>query len=44
VLGLTLDPDLRLRTGQAARRRSLTFSWDEAMAGALSRYQALARR
>jgi len=44
VLALACDPSLRRRMGEAARRRSLLFSWDEAMAGALSRYRALAAR
>ncbi len=44
VLQLARDAALRRRMGEAARRRSLLFSWDEAMAGALSRYRALAGR
>ena len=39
---LALDPDLRQRMGVAARARSLEFSWDDAMAGILARYEALA--
>jgi glycosyltransferase involved in cell wall biosynthesis len=44
VRQLVLDDALRARMGQAARARSLTFSWDEAMGGLLARYEALARR
>jgi glycosyltransferase involved in cell wall biosynthesis len=44
VRSLVDDAALRRRMGEAARRRSLRFSWDEAMAGALSRYRALAGR
>ena len=44
ALRMASDPALRRRMGEAARARSLTFSWDEAMAGALSRYRALAGR
>ncbi len=44
VLELALDRRVREAMGAAARRRSLLFSWDEAMAGALSRYRALAGR
>ena len=36
------DPGLRATMGAAARRRSLRFSWDEAMASVLARYRALA--
>jgi glycosyltransferase involved in cell wall biosynthesis len=39
---LVADEALRSRLGAAARARSLLFSWDEAMAGALQRYEALA--
>jgi len=38
---LANEPALRARMGAAARARSLTFSWDETMAGLLSRYEAL---
>lgn len=34
---------LRRTMGEAGRARSLTFSWDAAMAGLLARYEALAR-
>ena len=36
------DASLRRRMGEAARARSLTFSWDEAMNAILDRYEALA--
>jgi glycosyltransferase involved in cell wall biosynthesis len=42
ALALATDSDLRSRMGAAARARSLRFSWDEAMAGLLARYQILA--
>jgi phosphatidylinositol alpha 1,6-mannosyltransferase len=42
ALALATDPGLRARMGAAARTRSLKFSWDEAMAGLLARYQGLA--
>ena len=42
VAELARDPDLRRRMGAAARARSLTYSWDEAMDGLLARYEALA--
>jgi len=38
------DASMRLVMGQAARARSLEFSWDAAMAGLLQRYEFLARR
>jgi phosphatidylinositol alpha 1,6-mannosyltransferase len=41
---LTNDPALRRKMGEAARVRSLKFSWDEAMAGALARDRVLAGR
>jgi len=43
ALKLARDPDLRRRMSAAARAHSLTFSWDEAMAGILARYRHLAR-
>lgn len=43
VARLAADRALRRRLGEAARIRSLTFSWDEAMGGLLARYTALAR-
>jgi glycosyltransferase involved in cell wall biosynthesis len=42
ALRLAADPGLRRRMGAAGRARSLTFSWDQAMAGVLARYRALA--
>jgi len=39
---LARDRNMRARMGGAARARSLRFSWDETMAGLLSRYEALA--
>ncbi len=42
ALSLARDPDLRRRMSGAARAHSLTFSWDEAMAGILERYRSLA--
>ncbi len=42
VARLVTDADLRRRMGQAARARSLSFSWDQAMSGLLARYEALA--
>lgn len=44
ALRLAREPILRRAMGEAARARSLRFSWDEAMAGALARYRVLARR
>jgi glycosyltransferase involved in cell wall biosynthesis len=41
---LAVDGDLRRRMGEAARARSLLYSWDEAMSGLLARYEALAGR
>ncbi len=43
ALKLARDADLRHRMSAAARAHSLTFSWDDAMAGILARYRALAR-
>lgn len=42
VRGLALDEARRSAMGEAARERSLRFSWDEAMGGLLARYEALA--
>ena len=42
VATLAADTTLRRRMGAAARTRSLRFSWDETMAGLLTRYDALA--
>ncbi len=42
VAALVEDRALRMRMSEAARARSLEFSWDETMAGLLTRYQALA--
>ena len=42
VARLVADPELRRVMGEAARTRSLLFSWDEAMGGLLARYEALA--
>ena len=42
VAALALDAARRRRMGEAARARSLRFSWEEAMAGLLVRYQVLA--
>lgn len=42
VSELVEDVTLQRRMGAAARARSLLFSWDEAMAGILSRYETLA--
>ena len=39
---LIADPARRRAMGEAARAHSLRFSWDEAMAGLLARYRALA--
>jgi glycosyltransferase involved in cell wall biosynthesis len=39
---LASDAELRRRMGEAARARSLSFTWDEAMNAILNRYQALA--
>ncbi|HWE99382.1 MAG TPA: glycosyltransferase family 1 protein [Caulobacteraceae bacterium] len=44
VTRLAEGVDLRREMGAAARRRATTFSWDEAMAGVLARYLALADR
>jgi glycosyltransferase involved in cell wall biosynthesis len=44
ALRLASEPTLRRTMGEAARARSLRFSWDEAMAGALARYRRLAGR
>jgi glycosyltransferase involved in cell wall biosynthesis len=43
ALTLARDPGLRRRMSVAARAHSLTFSWDEAMAGVLARYRSLAQ-
>jgi phosphatidylinositol alpha 1,6-mannosyltransferase len=42
VKSLIADPGLRRRMGEAARLRSLAYSWDAAMGGLLARYEALA--
>jgi phosphatidylinositol alpha 1,6-mannosyltransferase len=42
VATLAREPARRRAMGQAARARSLRFSWDEAMEGLLARYEALA--
>jgi glycosyltransferase involved in cell wall biosynthesis len=42
VAALAADPARRRVMGEAARVRSLRFSWDEAMGGLLARYEALA--
>jgi glycosyltransferase involved in cell wall biosynthesis len=42
ALNLAGDAHLRGRMSAAARAHSLTFSWDEAMAGILARYRLLA--
>ena len=42
VRDLAVDEGRRRAMGEAARERSLRFSWDEAMGGLLARYQALA--
>lgn len=39
---LAATPAQRLSMGAAARQRSLTFSWDEAMSTILGRYEAMA--
>jgi glycosyltransferase involved in cell wall biosynthesis len=44
VRRLAVDGELRRGMGEAARARSLLYSWDEAMSGLLARYEALARR
>jgi glycosyltransferase involved in cell wall biosynthesis len=44
VAGLVTDASRRTAMGRAARARALTFSWDAAMGGLLTRYQALAGR
>ena len=44
IAALSADPALRAKMGVAARARSLSFSWDEANAGLLARYRAVARR
>ncbi|HEY2444687.1 MAG TPA: glycosyltransferase family 1 protein [Rhizomicrobium sp.] len=41
ISALARDPDLRRRMGAAARKRSLGFSWDEAMARMLGYYRSL---
>ena len=41
ITDLALDSELRHRMGQAARARSLTFSWDETLARMLGYYRAL---
>jgi glycosyltransferase involved in cell wall biosynthesis len=41
ALSIARDPELRRRMSAAARAHSLTFSWDEAMAGILARYRCL---
>jgi glycosyltransferase involved in cell wall biosynthesis len=41
VTALAQDPDLRRRMGEAARRRSQSFSWEETLAKMLSYYRAL---
>jgi len=42
VAALVVDGALRRRMGGAARVRSLSFSWEQAMGGLLVRYKALA--
>ena len=42
VSALVTDAGLRHRMGQAGRTRSLSYSWDGAMGGLMSRYEALA--
>jgi len=41
IAELIADPKRRAAMGAAARARSLTFSWEETMAGLLARYEAL---
>jgi glycosyltransferase involved in cell wall biosynthesis len=41
ISNLAGDQPLRLRMGEAARNRALTFSWDETMARMLGYYRAL---
>jgi len=41
VRDLAVDRGRRVEMGEAARARSLKFSWEEAMAGLLQRYEAL---
>jgi len=41
ITNLADDQALRLRMGEAARNRALTFSWDETMARMLGYYRAL---
>jgi glycosyltransferase involved in cell wall biosynthesis len=41
ITALARDGDLRRRMGEAARARSLTFSWDETLARMLGYYRAL---
>ena len=41
ITALAQDAALRQRMGQAARARSLTFSWDETLARMLGYYRAL---
>jgi len=43
LTALICDGSLRQAMGQAARARSLGFSWDAAMAGLLERYERLCR-
>jgi glycosyltransferase involved in cell wall biosynthesis len=42
VKGLISDTVMRRGMGEAARRRSLQYSWETAMGGLLARYEALA--
>ena len=42
VAKLAVDAQLRRRMGEAARARSLLFSWEAAMGGLLARYEAIA--
>jgi glycosyltransferase involved in cell wall biosynthesis len=44
LTALSVDVSMRRTMGQAARARSLEFSWDAAMSGLLARYEALAQR
>ena len=41
IIELALNPDLRQRMGTASRERSLSFSWDDAMARVYDYYVAL---
>jgi glycosyltransferase involved in cell wall biosynthesis len=43
LAALAGDASMRQAMGQAARARSLEFSWDAAMSGLLDRYEALAQ-